>query len=47
MTCNINIIKENESELDLICFDEAHHIVSHNIKKLLFNYDEDKLKVKV
>jgi superfamily II DNA or RNA helicase len=37
----LNIIKENEFEIDLICFDEAHHIVSHNMKKLLFDYDED------
>jgi predicted helicase len=37
----INIIKENELDIDLICFDEAHHIISNNMKKLLFGSDED------
>ena len=36
----VNIIKENEFEIDLLCFDEAHHILGNNIKNLLFDEDE-------
>jgi hypothetical protein len=43
----VNIIKEHEFMVDLLCFDEAHHILGNNMKKLLFgvnndeNYDSD------
>ena len=39
----INIMKENEIEdmIDLICFDEAHHILGNNMKELLFGIDTD------
>ena len=42
----VNIIKEHEFMVDLLCFDEAHHILGNNMKKILFglnnneNYDE-------
>lgn len=36
-----NVIKENDIEIDLICFDEAHHILSDGMKNLLFGTDED------
>ena len=32
----INIIIENEFKIDILCFDEAHHILGDNIKKILF-----------
>ena len=32
----INIITENEFKIDILCFDEAHHILGDNIKKILF-----------
>ena len=32
----INIIIENEFKIDILCFDEAHHILGDNIKKKLF-----------
>ena len=35
----INVIIENEIEIDLICFDEAHHVISNNMKELLFEED--------
>ena len=37
----INIIKENEIEIDLLCFDEAHHILENNIKELLFGIEDE------
>lgn len=39
----INIIKDNEMEdiIDIICFDEAHHILGNNMKELLFGIDTD------
>jgi superfamily II DNA or RNA helicase len=39
----INIMKENEIEdmIDLICFDEAHHILGNNMKELLFGINTD------
>jgi ribosomal RNA-processing protein 8 len=36
-----NIIKEYEFEIDLMCFDEAHHILSDGMKKLLFGTEYD------
>ena len=37
----IDIVKEKEIHIDLICFDEAHHIISKNMKNLLFGtYNE-------
>ena len=36
----INIIKQNNIKIDLMCFDEAHHILSLNMKKQLFGLDE-------
>ena len=32
----INIIIENEFKIDILCFDEAHHILGDNINKILF-----------
>jgi superfamily II DNA or RNA helicase len=44
----INIITKNKLKIDLICFDEAHHILADGTRKLLFgksyddyNYDSD------
>lgn len=37
----IDIVKENEFEIDLMCFDEAHHILGDGIKTLLFGTDEE------
>ena len=37
----INIVIEYEFEIDLLCFDEAHHILGDNMKKLLFGTDEE------
>lgn len=34
------IIKENYITIDLLCFDEAHHILGENMKDLLFSKDE-------
>lgn len=36
-----DVVKENELEIDLICFDEAHHILADGMKLLLFGTDED------
>ncbi len=36
----VNIIKENELNIDIMCFDEAHHILGDGIKKLLFGSDD-------
>jgi len=36
----INIIKDNEIEIDLLCFDEAHHILGNNMKELLFGTED-------
>jgi superfamily II DNA or RNA helicase len=40
-----NVISHNDIKIDLVCWDEAHHILSEGIKKTLFgsgiNYDED------
>jgi len=36
----INIIKDNDYNIDLLCFDEAHHILGNNMKELLFGFDE-------
>ena len=32
---------EYDFEIDLLCFDEAHHILSNNMKELLFGIDTD------
>ena len=32
----IHIIKNNNIMIDLLCFDEAHHILGENIRKILF-----------
>ena len=37
----VNVIKENDFMVDLLCFDEAHHIVGNNMKELLFGLDTD------
>ena len=37
----ITIVKNNNFEIDLICFDEAHHILSIKNKELLFGLDDD------
>ena len=39
----INVIEQNDIEIDLMCFDEAHHILGNGVKEMLFgeNYDED------
>ena len=36
----INIIRQNNMKIDLMCFDEAHHILGMNMKKQLFGTDE-------
>ncbi len=36
-----DIIKENDMKIDLLCFDEAHHITADGMKKLLFGLDID------
>ena len=36
-----DIIKDNDIMIDLMCFDEAHHILSDGMKSLLFGFDED------
>jgi superfamily II DNA or RNA helicase len=33
----INMVKDYDKKIDLICFDEAHHILSDGIKNLLFS----------
>lgn len=33
----IDIIKDNNIKIDIICFDESHHILGENISKLLFS----------
>jgi superfamily II DNA or RNA helicase len=37
----INIVKHNNMTIDLMCFDEAHHILGLNMKQQLFGLDED------
>jgi superfamily II DNA or RNA helicase len=37
----ITIIKENNFEIDIMCFDEAHHILGDGMKKLLFGQYSD------
>jgi len=37
----INIINENEFDIDIMCFDEAHHILGDETKNLLFGTDEE------
>ena len=32
-----DVIKDNSFKIDLICFDEAHHILGDNIKRILFD----------
>ena len=36
-----DIIKEYELQINLLCFDEAHHILGDGIKNTLFGTDED------
>jgi superfamily II DNA or RNA helicase len=36
-----DIIKINNLKIDLMCFDEAHHILADNMKKLLFEINND------
>jgi superfamily II DNA or RNA helicase len=44
----IDIIKEDNIQIDIICFDEAHHILGENTSKLLFskssNFIDDYVK---
>ena len=35
------IIKDNLMTVDILCFDEAHHILGDGMKKLLFGFDND------
>ena len=35
------IIKDNHMTVDIICFDESHHILGDGMKKLLFGFDDD------
>lgn len=35
------IVQENDLKIDLLCFDEAHHIFGDGKKKLLFGINED------
>ena len=37
----IKITKQNDIKIDLLCFDEAHHILGTNMKNLLFGKDEE------
>ena len=37
----IGIIKEYKFEIDLLCFDEAHHILGNNMKNLLFGSNDE------
>jgi superfamily II DNA or RNA helicase len=39
-----DVVKENELEINLICFDEAHHILGDGMKELLFGTDEDDME---
>jgi superfamily II DNA or RNA helicase len=39
----LNIVKSNQLEIDLLCFDEAHHILGDGMKNLLFGTDDDEL----
>ena len=39
-----NVVRENEIEIDLICFDEAHHILGDSMKELLFGTDDDDME---
>ena len=36
-----DIIKINNLKIDLMCFDEAHHVLADNMKKLLFETNND------
>ena len=35
------IIKEEDVQIDLVCFDEAHHILADNMKELLFGTNDE------
>jgi superfamily II DNA or RNA helicase len=37
----INVITKLNYKIDILCFDEAHHILGDGMKKLLFGYDID------
>jgi superfamily II DNA or RNA helicase len=37
----INIVRKHDMKIDLMCFDEAHHILGLNMKKQLFGTDPD------
>lgn len=37
----INIVKNNKIKINLLCFDEAHHILGDKMKEMLFGDDED------
>ena len=37
----INIVKKYDFKIDLLCFDEAHHILGDGMKKLLFGTNFD------
>jgi len=37
----IDVVRENDFKIDLMCFDEAHHILGDGIKNNLFGTNED------
>lgn len=43
----IDIVKNNEFNIDLICFDEAHHILGMKMKHLLFGHDEEEFNEEI
>ena len=36
-----NVIKDNQYIIDIICWDEAHHILGDGMKQILFGLDEE------
>jgi superfamily II DNA or RNA helicase len=41
----VNIVKENELKIDLLCFDEAHHILGDGMKNILFGTEEEDIEM--
>lgn len=41
LTTLTEIIKKNKLKIDMLCFDEAHHILADKIKQILFNSNDD------
>ena len=37
----INVVKKDKLKIDLLCFDEAHHIIGDGMKELLFGTDDE------